>query len=118
MRSETRSAREILAANVAALMARDSLSQHALARRAGVNQKTISNILNCVKAVQLDKLEGIARAFRLAPWQLLVPDLPTDLLDREKLDRLISSYLSCDDAARAIVHHIAEREAEYKTRSS
>jgi hypothetical protein len=47
-----------------------------------------------------------------------VPDLPTNLLDREKLDRLIGAYLACDEEARAIVHHIAEREAEYKTRSS
>jgi transcriptional regulator with XRE-family HTH domain len=117
MRTESPSAKAVLAANLAALMARDGLSQHALARRAGVDQKTISNVLNCVKALQLDKLEQIARAFRLAPWQLLIPELPIDLIDRAKLDRLIAAYLSCDDASRAILDHLAEREAEYNTRA-
>ena len=118
MAKDTRSARAILAQNLAALMARDGLSQNALARRNRMNQKTISNILNQAKSPQLDKIEEIASAFHLEPWQLLLPDLPTNLAEGGKMNRLISAYLTCDQPARDIVNHIAEREAEYKTSNS
>ena len=40
-----------------------------------------------------------------------------EILARNLTERVLTHYLTCDDPGREILNHIAEREAEYKTRS-
>lgn len=90
-------------------------SQAALARRSGVAQTTLSNWLDPERgrSPQLDKLERVAEVYKLEVWQLLVPELPDDLLVDRHLARLVRSYTSIDPATRERIDRIAEAEAQY-----
>lgn len=67
----------VLAANLKRLMADhpDLGTQAALSKRCRIAQSTVARILSANQAAQIDSLEALAKAFRLEPWQLLVPDL-------------------------------------------
>ena len=82
--------REILARNLSGLMAKsvDMRSQSALARRARVAQKTISNYLDASSykgAPSLGKVEKIARAFGIETWQLIHPTLGDRVISAAEL---------------------------------
>lgn len=72
--------REVIAANLAALMAasRETKTivavQEATARHGNqVGKSTIDRVLKGTTALNIDNLETIAKVFGLDPWQLLVP---------------------------------------------
>lgn len=70
--------RKTLADNLARLMhldQPDKLSQAAVGKMAGCDQRTIGRILSMQQAATVDMLEGISNGFDLQAWQLLVPDL-------------------------------------------
>lgn len=73
--SKAREARRVLAANVAGLMKLRDWKQADLGKKAGVDQKSISNIVNAKCSAQLDVIEQIARAFDLEAHQLISPNL-------------------------------------------
>lgn len=69
---------EIIATNIRTLLKakfNQIGTQKKLAVKGGTNQTTISRILGCKVGTSIDTLGGIAGAFRLEPWQLLVIDL-------------------------------------------
>lgn len=91
-------------------------SQAELSRRAGVAQTSISNWLDDSRGVTpgIDKLEAIAAVYGLEPWQLLVPDLPDDMLLASHLKRLVANYGQIGNpAAREYIDRVAEAEAGY-----
>lgn len=67
--------RDVLANNVRAMMLIRGWKQVELAKEAKVSQKAISDILNCRKSTQIDIIAKLATAFRLQPYQLIVPNL-------------------------------------------
>lgn len=72
---------EIVAKNLDSLRSSHKTlkSQAAIAEAAKVDQKTVGRILNKTNEPSLEVLAKIAKAFGLAPWQMLVPDLePTN----------------------------------------
>lgn len=78
----TMSARDILAANIQRLMdANPSLSSlvkvAAEAKRRGhtVSKNAVDSAKSGSHAVNMDTLDGIARAFDMEAWQLLVPNM-------------------------------------------
>jgi len=72
----SKSALSILSANLKALKEAGavSLSQKAIAKKAGVDQTTVSRTLTATNAPGVDKLDGLAKAFGVQAWQLLVAD--------------------------------------------
>jgi transcriptional regulator with XRE-family HTH domain len=121
MSQSPQSTRAILAKNLTRLLAVGAAhglpsTQAALSRRSGVSQKTISNWLDPSRGVApvLDKLELVADVYRLEVWQLLVPDLPDDMLLIGHLKRLVANYGNiANPAARRYIEQIAEAEANY-----
>jgi transcriptional regulator with XRE-family HTH domain len=72
--------RQILARNVRILMEMRDWNQHDLQRKAHVSQKTVSNVVNGRQSTQIDVIEKLAAAFKVEPFQLLLPNLfPQDL---------------------------------------
>ncbi len=70
--------RKVLADNLARLMRLgepDHLTQAVVGKKAGCNQRTIGRLLTCDQAPTTDILDGLASAFDLMAWQLLVPGL-------------------------------------------
>ena len=91
-------------------------SQAALARRSGVSQKAISNWLRPEMGISanIDNLGPIARVYGLEVWQLLVPDLPDDMLLAGHLKSLVANYRQITSpAARRYIDQVAEAEAGY-----
>lgn len=66
-----------LSASLRALMesSPDLRSQAAVGKRAGMDQRTVGRILNREHEPTIGQLDRLAKAFGLAPWQLLVPGL-------------------------------------------
>lgn len=50
-------------------------TQAEIAEKAHVDQKTVGRTLAASNALSVDKLAGFAAAFKVKPWQLLVPNL-------------------------------------------
>jgi transcriptional regulator with XRE-family HTH domain len=68
---------KVLGANLAALMASNEElnSNPKVSKKTGLGTGSISRLRNGDVDANLSTLEKIARAFDLAPWQLLVPGL-------------------------------------------
>lgn len=99
------------------LLERDGLSQAALgralkARKAGVADKTLSNISRAAHPSQVDNFAAIADHFGLPLWTMFVPELPVEFLDKacnERLAKLVSDYVHCDESDRADIEKMAAR---------
>lgn len=91
-------------------------SQAELSRRSGIAQTSISNWLDPARGIapSLDKLQPIARVYGIEVWQLLVPDLPDQLLASDHLARLVANYARIERAgAREYIDKVADAEAHY-----
>jgi transcriptional regulator with XRE-family HTH domain len=65
----------VFAENLSNLMRDHGVNQSELARRSGVAQKTISNIVRTQHSVQIDNLSKLSCALGVPGWSLLVPGL-------------------------------------------
>ena len=99
---------DILAINLRWLMERDKLSEGDVAKKAGIDKKTINNILNRRNEPQLDIVEAVAKAFGLEPWQLLVDGMGEAMTRDGKLGSLIEAYAKTDDSGRESMLKVAE----------
>lgn len=72
-----RPSKDVLAANLKLLQERPGLprAQADIAKRAGLDQTTVSRTLRAANAISIDKLDGLAGAFGMQSWQLLAPGL-------------------------------------------
>lgn len=69
----------VLWRNLQLLMRRDALTKAALADRAKVGAATMTRIAAGGNSTGIDKLEGLGRALKVKPWQLLAPGLGAEL---------------------------------------
>jgi len=85
-----------IAANLKALMDIKGLSQAELARQAGIAQRTISTLLDTSDPTASNPrsktLDQLAAYFGMPTWQLLIPNLPIDVLLSKGLARLVHGY--------------------------
>jgi transcriptional regulator with XRE-family HTH domain len=108
--------RRVVAHNIKRLMVHQGWTQEKLARQAGVNQKTISNIVSTDKfdiSPTLESIDRIAFVFGLPVWHLCLPDLPLDQLVSTRIERLVRDYLTATGERREEILRVAEREAHY-----
>lgn len=111
----------IVANNVRRLMESRGLSANQLARACGLGQTTISGLLRYAelrKTPSLATIQAIAQHFGIEAWQLQIPDLPDDLLQNQRISRLVYSFAEVDETGRASVESVAERETRYHSMSS
>lgn len=113
MRSQRPQPRQVLARNVRFLMDRQGFSEAELAKRSGVSQKTINNILNQRVGSSLERAEAIAKVFSLPLWQLTLPELPDRFDSLGDMELVFSSWLNASDDGRKLIRMVAEREAAY-----
>jgi transcriptional regulator with XRE-family HTH domain len=92
MRAAKKANRSDLAANVRALMKRRDWTQLQLADKAGISQTHVGNILREENDASISVLAAIGQAFGVPGWQLLVPNLPPDLLDSPELPTVVERY--------------------------
>ena len=95
-------------------MEHNSHTQTELAKKAGISQRTICNICDPENphSPTLDKVEAVARAYRLEVWHLLIPDAPLELLLNKRIEKMVNNYVKASEAGRDILHRVSDREAE------
>lgn len=111
MHSKTKpeSSRVIIARNIAALRKHRGWSQAVLGRKAGVGQRTISNMEDpkVETTPTTDRVEAVARVFGLELYQITMP-LPLELLvSIGGMARLIDAYAHADQSLRPLIEQVA-----------
>lgn len=103
-------ARDSLARNIKALRLDAGWTQEELRIRAGISQKTISNMESPDKtgSPYLNNIEAVAAVFGLQAWQLLIPWLPDELARNPRLVRLVRGYAQLSDDGRETVDKIVD----------
>jgi transcriptional regulator with XRE-family HTH domain len=104
-----------LARNLRRLMEFFKANQKEVAKKAGVSQKTISNMLNPgeQKSPQLSVIEKVASAFGVKTWHLLIPNCPDELLFNHSIEKLVENYILNDDKGRKATLSVSEVRAQY-----
>jgi transcriptional regulator with XRE-family HTH domain len=105
--------RESVSKNLRELMGRRDWSQEQTARKAGVSQRHISNMLSLKTSASFETLEAVGAAFGIPGWMLTLSDVPVDLLDSQDLPLIVSFYRNAGPDGRALILRLAERESHY-----
>lgn len=108
---------QALADNVKRLMADRGDTQASLAKRAGISQRAVGDLMTYGKGhfknPTVKTVDNLAEAFDLPAWMLLLPGLPLELLKGQRLTKLIENYVEAPEPGRATVDRIAESEVRY-----
>ena len=96
--------KEIVAANLRALMTHRQISEMELGARAGVSQSTINRLLKAQVAPNADTLDSVCRFLGIFTWQIMVPNInPSNLpVLREVNDKERAFYEKIKQAAKEI----------------
>lgn len=109
MASASDSIREVLAQNTRTLMKRRGWGQEKLGAKAGISQTHVGNVLRQTVEPTTVIISGLAQAFELPAWLLLVPDLPPEILDSKEVPTLLKTYL--EESAQPLSTLVARRAA-------
>lgn len=97
-------------------------SQRELAKRAKISQRAIGYLLNYKdeqdRHPTTQTIEAVAAAFGIPVWQLMIPDIPYDLLVSRRFEKLIENYVEASPDGRASVERVAESEVRYSVAES
>lgn len=93
--------RHLVAQNVRHLLHLNEWSESELARRTGISQKQVNNIVRERYGCTIEALFEIARAFRVPAFAMLVTGMSETDADFDKLDQLVVSYLNADRRKRS-----------------
>jgi transcriptional regulator with XRE-family HTH domain len=104
--------RDTLARNLTVLMAEAGWNQVELAKRSGVSQRQISNILRKESGCSVEHADALARAFGLQGWHLIMPTLPADVRNGA-LPLLMERYAASSAEGRKAIDRVAELESRY-----
>ncbi|OWR35276.1 hypothetical protein CEE55_02400 [Stenotrophomonas pavanii] len=112
----------ILADNVRRLMEATGDSQVKVAKRAGLSQRNVGNVMTYGTTHETSPtvrtVDGLAAAFGIPAWLLFVPDVPLELLVSPRLSTLISTYVKISETGRETVDRVASAEERFSEISS
>ena len=107
----------VLAENVRRLMDASGDSQVKVAKRGGLSQRNVGNVVTYgtthTTSPTVRTVDGLAKAFGVAPWILFVPEIPLDLLQSGRLDGLMANYVRCPESGRANIERTADSEVRW-----
>jgi transcriptional regulator with XRE-family HTH domain len=106
--------RKTLARNLRLLMDASGMNAPEVARRSGVDPKTVNNMVHGRYDPRPEKADQVAQVFGLNGWQLLIPDLPADMLTNGQLESVIRNYVSASAEGRDSILRVAEMAAKYR----
>lgn len=115
MRPKQSATRATLSRNLRLLMERRDWTQKALEAKSGVSQRHISSLLNQQQDCTTEILGGLAHAFGLPGWLLLIPDLSAELLDSHRIPLLVNRYVDAGPEGRDLLDRLSEREASHNS---
>ncbi|MBH1745227.1 helix-turn-helix transcriptional regulator [Stenotrophomonas maltophilia] len=106
-----------LADNVRRLMEAAGDTQAKVAKRAGLAQRSVGNVVTYGTTHEtsptLRTVDGIADAYGVPVWMLLLDQVPLEVLQSPELGRLIDNYVKAPASARANIDRVADAEVRY-----
>lgn len=85
-----------------------ALSPVVLADHAGVDRKTINNLLNARFDPRLSLVEKVANVFGMTTWQLLAIDMEVRPPEKAQVVDLLEHFAKAEDGGRAAIMQVAE----------
>lgn len=92
------------------------LSSEEISKRSGVSERMVDYLLAGDRVPSVNVADAIGTAFGVTGWQMLYPDLTTDLAKRGHLKKLLENYSACSDSGKDFIEQVACREANTRTR--
>ena len=89
------------------------LTQTQLAKKTGVAQKTINNIINLHQRPNIETIDKVAKGFGMEGWHLIMPATDDELQDPVNIEKVIESYRLSSVEGKKHIYMVAEREAYY-----
>lgn len=102
------SPRHILQRNLQALLRKDRLTGPELARRTGLDRKTVYNYLHALTDPRPDHVRAIAKVFHFDASMLLSEAFRPDMANDATLKQLLEHYEKANDAGRDLILRVAE----------
>lgn len=100
----------VFAVNLSRLLDLTGQTQTQLAEKSGVSQRHISALVRGESDCTLQVAELLAKPFGLRGWQLMLPNLPVELVNSPRILRLVETYLDASEEGRALLDAMAQRE--------
>jgi transcriptional regulator with XRE-family HTH domain len=100
--------RHVLGQNLRAELNKREWSESELARRSGVSQKQINNIVRERNGCSVEGLAYIARTMSLPVWWLVTFAASSSEALPQRADAVLASYMSCTDAERSAIDRLVE----------
>lgn len=102
----------IFADNIRHLMKVRGDSQLRLAQRAGVSQRVVGDLMTYGKGhfknPTVRTLDALAGAYGVAPWVLLLPDMPLDNAVQDRVLSALAGYLALSERDRESVDRLLD----------
>ncbi len=92
-----------VARNVAILMRWKGWNQSELARRSGVSQRHISDLLRSLSDCTTELVEQLAKAFGVPSWQIMMDDITEELLTNTDLRIVVETYVRNPNGRKLIL---------------
>ena len=101
-----------LAENTEYLMKARSLTQQRVADAGGLSQRSVSNARNKTRDLQISTIAGLAKAFKLPPWVMLLPNEELKQYAQNGALDFIQNYFSASPHGREIIAAVAESHSK------
>lgn len=108
--------RQVLAENLKALIDAHNLSPPTVAQRAGIDPKSVNNMLHARFEPRLENVEAVAKVFGLTGWQLIRRNLAKGMPGIAEIEELIERYIAASPEQRETIMHVAEMAGPYKAK--
>lgn len=108
--------RQVLAANLKELLRIHKITAPKVAAKAGVDPKSLNNMLHARYEPRLDLVEAVAKVFGLTGWQLIRRNLTKGMPQAVELEGLIEKYIEATPEERATILRVAEMTGDYRVK--
>jgi transcriptional regulator with XRE-family HTH domain len=108
--------RSALARNLKLLLEQTGMSAPDVAKRAGVDRKTINNQLNGRYDPRPEQVQAVAEVFGYNNWDLLNPSFDPSKKASAQLQQLLKLYGAADEKGQESIMRVAEMAASYKVK--
>jgi transcriptional regulator with XRE-family HTH domain len=108
--------RQVLAANLKELLQIHELTAPTVAKRAGIDPKSMNNMLNARFEPRRENVDAVAKVFGLTGWQLIRKNLTKDMPKAAEIEKLIERYTEATPEQRETIMKVADMSATYKTK--
>lgn len=106
-----------LADNVRRLMEAAGDTQAKVAKRAGLAQRSVGNVVTYGTthdtSPTVRTVDGLAAAFGVPAWMLFIQDVPLEVLTGQRLNQVIQDYISVPEQGRTNIERVADAEVRY-----